>query len=157
MNNGSNQGAGLNWGSSPNHMWSHSKISLDKTWEPWLYTLTSSATVRAHISQLNFYYPCWIVSCFFCLVYPSLCGEKCAGYIRETISWYYIIRPCLRQPYVCPVLATVASLKGRGEQWAEPLVQLATELLGAAKIYTLHLEKPCIFRLCLPYDRWIDI
>jgi len=38
-----------------------------------------------------------------------------------------------------PVLATVASSKGRGEQWAGPLVQLATELLDAAKIYTLHL------------------
>jgi len=31
------------------------------------------------------------------------------------------------------------SLKGRGEQWAEPLVRLATEQLDVAKNHTLHL------------------
>jgi len=40
---------------------------------------------------------------------------------------------------VCPVLATVASSKGRGEQWAEPFVQVATKPLDGAKKYTLHL------------------
>jgi len=46
---------------------------------------------------------------------------------------------CRRRRYVCTVLATVASSKGRGEHWAEPLVQLTTEQLDVAKKYTPRL------------------
>jgi len=37
------------------------------------------------------------------------------------------------------MFVTVA--KGRGEQWAEPLVKLATKLPDVAKKYTLHFQE----------------
>jgi len=72
------------------------------------------------------------VNCIHDVVYNGLClWYRNSGNVTHSL-WLYLLS---QKTIICPVLATVASSKGRGEQWAEPLVQLATKPQDVAKTH----------------------
>jgi len=78
------------------------------------------------------------------------CGTETVTMLH-TLGLLWLFSPVsVRRRCVCPVLATIASLKGRGEQWAKPLMQLTTKPLGVAKkIHTAPLRSHLLFGFTL--------